>query len=131
MDKMLDLLNIEIIGIQSKLSAIKKHSDENKKLSRGSIVMMLEELAIRQEIELVGAESRKQAIMSVKRREEALYNQYEAYRDFKNDIERLNRNISRANSLPPWLPEKMGRIEHGEPLFNVIGDVTLHRLESK
>ncbi|HUT45199.1 MAG TPA: hypothetical protein VMX36_02895, partial [Sedimentisphaerales bacterium] len=60
MDKMLDVLNIEIAGIQSKLSAIKKYSEEKDVLQSQTLKLTLREMAIRQEIELVGAESRRQ-----------------------------------------------------------------------
>ena len=97
MDKMLDLLNIEIVGIQSKLAAIKKYSDENEGLGRGSLVMTLRELAIRQEIELVGAESRRQATMTVKNREEALYHLFQTLCDLEQEVRNLEGEVREAH----------------------------------
>lgn len=129
MDKMLDVLNIEIVGIQSKLSAINKHSQAKDVLQSQTLTLTLREMAIRQEIELVGAESRRQATMSVKRREEALYNQYEAFRDLKGEIDALSANIKRASSLSARIASELNRLEPGEPLFKVErNDVIVHRL---
>ena len=121
MDKMLDLLNIEIVGIQSKLSAIKKYSDENEAMGRGTLVMTLREMAIRQEIELLGAESRRQAIMTVKRREEALYSQYEAFRDLKNEIETLKSDVQHDQRELKRLDRDIDFLGPGELTFTIKG----------
>lgn len=95
MGKMLDVLNIEIVGIQSKLSAINKHSTQKDVLANQTLLLALKEMAILQEIELVGAESRRQAIMSVKRREETLYHQYESFHNLHNRSTTLKASIGR------------------------------------
>lgn len=127
MDKMLDVINIEIVGIQSKLSAINKHSQTKDVMQSQTLALTLREMAIRQEIELVGAESRRQAIMSVKRREEALYNQYEAFRDIKGEIGALSSDIKRASSLSSRIAGKLHGLARRERLFNVRSVVTVHR----
>lgn len=119
MDKMLDVLNIEIVGIQSKLSAINKYSEEKDVLRSQTLALTLREMAIRQEIELVGAESRRQAIMSVKRREEALYNQYEAYRDLKSEIETLEYTVKRDQELLDRIERELARLAPGELTFTI------------
>lgn len=121
MDKMLDVLNIEIVGIQAKLAAINKHSQAKDVQQSQTLALTLREMAIRQEIELVGAESRRQAIMSVKRREEALYNQYEEYRDLKAEVDDLTQNISRASSLSSEMSRELGRIEPGKRFVKLNG----------
>lgn len=117
MDRMLDVLNIEIAGIQSKLSAIKRYSDQNDVVGHQTLMYAVREMAIRQEIELVGAESRRQAIMSVKRREEALYNQYEAYRDLKDEIATLQNDITQDGRLRDRITNELGRLAPGKPPF--------------
>jgi len=84
MDKMLDVLQIEIAGIESKISAIKKYSVQNVK-GQQSLKLALREMAIREEIELVGAESRRQAIMNVKERQETLHDLYEKFLALKGE----------------------------------------------
>lgn len=120
MDKMLDVLNIEIAGIQSKLSAIKKHSKQEETLGRGTLVMALKEMEIREEIELVGAESRRQAIMSVKRREEALYSQYEAFHDLKGEIETLEADVKRYEAGLRSLAREIEFLGPGEQTFIIL-----------
>lgn len=119
MDKMLDVLNIEIVGVQSKLSAINKYSDQKDVLGSQTLTLTLREMAIRQEIELVGAESRRQAIMSVKRREEALYNQYEAYRDLKNEIVNLENSVTRDEELLQRIEIELARLAPGVLTFTI------------
>lgn len=121
MNKMLDVLNIEIAGIQSKLSAIKKYSDQKDVLLSQTLMLTLREMAIRQEIELVGAESRRQAIMTVKRREEALYSQYEAWRDLKTEIETLKANVKREERKLRDLDREIDFLGTGELTFIIDG----------
>lgn len=121
MDKMLDVLNIEIVGIQSKLSAISKYSDQKDVVQSQTLTLTLREMAIRQEIELVGAESRRQAIMSVKRREEALYSHYRAHDDLRNDTKSLENELGRNKRLLYRIEEQLSRLEPGDLTFT-IGD---------
>lgn len=120
MDKMLDVLNIEIVGIQSKLSAIKNYSSQSDVRNSETLSTTLKEMAIRQEIDLVGAESRRQAIMSVKRREEALYNQYEAYRDLKYEIVNLENSVTQDEELLDRIERELARLAPGELTFTIV-----------
>ena len=124
MDKMLDVLNIEIAGIQSKLSAIRKYSSQREIRDSETLSTTLKEMAIRQEIELVGAESRRQAIMGVKRREEALYNQYEAFRDLKSEIGTLEYSVKRDEKELKRLDNKIDFLGPGERTFIIEGPTT-------
>jgi hypothetical protein len=117
MDKMLDVLNIEIAGIQSKLSAIKKYSSQREVRDSETLSTTLKEMAIRQEIELVGAESRRQAIMGVKRREEALYSQYKAYLDLKSEIATLEGSVKQDGKEIRRLDQDIYFLGPGERTF--------------
>jgi hypothetical protein len=117
MDKMLDILNIEIVGIQSKLSAIKKYSSQSDVRNSETLSTTLKEMAIRQEIELVGAESRRQAIMGVKRREEALYSQYKAYLDLKSEIATLEGSVKQEGKEIRRLDQDIYFLGPGERTF--------------
>jgi hypothetical protein len=121
MDKMLDVLNIEIAGIQSKLSAIKKYSSQRDIRDSETLRTTLKEMAIRQEIELVGAESRRQAIMGVKRREEALYQQYVAFRDLKSEIGTLEYSVKQDEKELWQLDNHLDFFGPGERTFIIEG----------
>lgn len=121
MDKMLDLLNIEIVGIQSKLSAIKKYSDENDVLESSTLRLTLRELAIRQEIELVGAESRRQATMTVKRREEVLYHLFEALCDIEQEVRTLEDSVKQTENEIKRLDREIDHVGPGELTFYIDG----------
>ncbi len=124
MDKMLDVLNIEIAGIQSKLSAIRKYSSQREIRDSETLSTTLKEMAIRQEIELVGAESRRQAIMGVKRREEALYNQYETLRNLKSEIGTLENSVELDEKELKRLDNKIHFLGPGERTFIIVGPTT-------
>lgn len=128
MDKMLDVLNIEIAGIQSKLSAIRKYSSQREVRDSETLSTTLKEMAIRQEIELVGAESRRQAIMGVKRREEALYNQYEALRDLKSEIGTLEHSVELDEKELKRLDKKINFLGPGERTFIIEGAANLNQV---
>lgn len=128
MDKMLDVLNIEIAGIQSKLSAIKKYSSQRDVRDSETLRNTLKEMAIRQEIELVGAESRRQAIMGVKRREEALYHQYKAFRDLKSEIETLKNSVKRDEKELRRLDFDIDFLGPGERTFIIDGTARLNQV---
>lgn len=119
MDKMLDVINIEIVGIQSKLAAIKSYSNQNEVITHEALRYAVREMAIRQEVELVGAESRRQAIMSVKRREEALYSHYKAYNDLRNAITNLEYRDRRNTSLLNLIEGQLSRLEPGDLTFTI------------
>ena len=121
MDKMLDLLNIEIVGIQSKLSAIKKYEGENEVAGSDTLRLTLRELAIRQEIELVGAESRRQATMTVKKREEVLYHLYQTLCDLVQEVRNLEDNVRQAYEQIELLDRDIDHIGPGELTFFIDG----------
>ena len=128
MDKMLDVLNIEIAGIQSKLSAIRKYSSQREVRDSETLSTTLKEMAIRQEIELVGAESRRRAIMGIKRREEALYNQYEALRDLKSEIGTLEYSVKQDEEELKRLDNKINSLGPGERTFIIDGAANLNQV---
>ena len=121
MDKMLDLLNIEIVGIRSKLSAIKEYSDENDVLGSNTLRLTLRELAIRQEIELVGAESRQQATMTVKRREAVLYHLFEALCALEQEVRTLEDRVKQTEKEIKRLDRDIDHVGPGELTFYIDG----------
>ncbi len=121
MDKMLDLLNIEIVGIRSKLSAIMEYSDENDVRGSNTLRLTLRELAIRQEIELVGAESRRQATMAVKKREKALHSLFEALVHLEQEVSNLKRSVGQTEKEIRRLDQDIEFLGPGELTFYIDG----------
>ena len=132
MGKMLDVLNIEIVGIQSKLSAINKHSTQKDVLANQTLLLALKEMAILQEIELVGAESRRQAIMSVKRREETLYHQYESFHNLHNRSTTLKASIGRKQrDIADITKELTSRLSPGKWPFAINDKIRIRPISAR
>lgn len=117
MDRMLNVLNIEIVGIKSKISAIKKYSTQKDVLNSKTLTLTLREMSIREEIELAGAESRSHAIINVKERQEALYDLYEKSLTLKGESDDLTKSIKRDENNINMIEKELTRWVPGEPLF--------------
>lgn len=124
MDKMLDVLEIELAGIREKLGAINEYRKtpqdmqaimRRKNLPDGMLVK-LEQMFVEQTIELKSAEARKQAALKIRERDKIfldLFKQWESlYRtasELKNDFENAERERQRieerlAKPTPEMLP---------------------------
>ena len=121
MDKMLDTLDIEIVGIQSKLSVIKKYASQSEVRTSETLSTTLKEMAIREEIELAGAESRRQAIMDIKRRE--VYNQLEAYSDLSSKLDILDDIVRQDENELKRLEEDIDFLGPGERTFIIMRNI--------
>jgi len=116
MDKMLDLLDIEIDGINAKIAAIEHFQSQGLRMeSRDRLrQMMLEE-----KVELAGAQTRRQAVLKIKKREKDLYNLYsistnaaKELADLKNGLRRDEQGLkyakeNLANPGPYFLPPEI------------------------
>jgi hypothetical protein len=122
MNKMLDILNIEIVGIKSKISAIKKHSKQEEELGRGTLVMALKEMEIREEIELAGAESRRQAIINIKERQKILLDLHKRFLVLEQEAGELGGSINRYESNMKMIEKELNRWNSRELLFQVEND---------
>ena len=100
MDKMLDLLDIEIDGINAKIAAIEHFQSQGLVMeSRDRLrQMMLEE-----RVELAGAQTRRQAVLKIKKREKDLYDLYsistnaaKELGDLKNGLRRDEQSLKDA-----------------------------------
>ena len=119
MDRMLNVLNIEIVGIKSKISAIKKYSTQKDVLNSRTLTLTLREMAIREEIELVGAESRSRAITNAKERQEALYDLYGKSLTLKGESDDLTKSIKRDENNIKMIEKELTRWDPGELPFRV------------
>lgn len=89
MNKMLDTLNIEIAGIRAKISAIERYTSHKDVLNTPDLKGMLVQMSIRENIELIGAETRRKAILDGKKRQEYMYGLYNHRRDLGKECVRL------------------------------------------
>ncbi|UCF14850.1 MAG: hypothetical protein JSW59_15685, partial [Phycisphaerales bacterium] len=113
MGKMLDVLNVEIAGIQAKMSAINDYLTHGEGLT-SPLRNKLREMTVQEKIELVGAETRRHAILNIKKREEALYHLYDAWNKLDNEHKRLRRNLSEdKRKLTAIAREEKGLVDLG------------------
>ena len=96
MNKMLDTLNIEIAGIKAKISAIERYTSHRDVLNSLDLKSMLAQMTIRENIELIGAETRCKAILDGKKYREYLYGLYIHRMALVKECDRLRANSSRG-----------------------------------
>lgn len=92
MDKMLDLLDIEIDGINAKIAAIEHFQSQGLRMeSRDRLrQMMLEE-----KVELAGAQTRRQGVLKIKGREKRLSDLLSRRMDASNELYALTKGLRR------------------------------------
>ncbi len=96
MNKMLDTLNIEIAGSKAKISAIERYTSHKDVLNSPDLKGMLAQMSIRENIELIGAETRRKAILDGKKRREYLYGLYNHRMGLEKECVRLRNSSSRG-----------------------------------
>ena len=96
MNKMLDTLNIEIAGIKAKISAIERYTSHKDVLNSPDIKGMLAQMTIRENIEFIGAETRRKAILDGKKHREYLYGLYNHRRNLEKECVRLRDSSARG-----------------------------------
>lgn len=94
MNKMLDTLNIEIAGSKAKISAIERYASHKDVLNSPDLKGMLAQMSIRENIELIGAETRRKAILDGKKHREYLYGLYNHRMDLEKECIRLRNSSS-------------------------------------
>ncbi|KPL21506.1 MAG: hypothetical protein AMJ75_09850 [Phycisphaerae bacterium SM1_79] len=98
MNKMLDSLDIEIAGMKAKISAVDQYTrTHGHELSNSpELKSMLAQMSIRENIELIGAETRRRAILGSKKGREHLYGLYNHWRDLEKECNSLRISSDRA-----------------------------------
>jgi prefoldin subunit 5 len=91
MNKMLDVLNIEIAGLQAKLAAIEDY--RSKKNIGTEALAKLEQILCEQTIELAGALARKRAALEIRKREEEFYSLYTQWENTSYEVQGLKRDL--------------------------------------
>jgi chromosome segregation ATPase len=128
MNKMLDTLNIEIAGIKAKISAIERYTSHKDVLNSPDLKVMLAQMSIRENIELIGAETRRKAILNGKKYREYLYGLYNHRMDLEKECVRLrgssNRGARGLRAIEKELAELQASRAHS---FEVLGNtVTIY-----
>lgn len=121
MNRILDSLNIEIAGIEAKLSAVREYRGPRSLRLRKEHVTSeglakLEQILIEQTVELAGASARKKAVLDIQTREREFLNLYKKWEAASYAIGKLKGNLSSyeqkltevadklANPTPEMLP---------------------------
>lgn len=128
MNKMLDTLNIEIAGSKAKISAIERYASHKDVLISPDLKGMLAQMSIRENIELIGAETRRKAILDGKKQREYLYGLYNHRMDLEKECVRLRNSSSRGardlRAIEKELAELQASRAHS---FEVLGNtVTIY-----
>jgi len=117
MGKMLDIINVEIVGIQAKLSAIEEY--KSKPNVSAAVLVRLDEILCEQSIELAGTLARKKQATDSRARYQDVYNlhkQWETavyrYEKVRGDVLGSPRRLSKlkkrlADPTPDMLPPKV------------------------
>jgi len=117
MNKKLDALDIEIAGINAKLSAIEEYKSKKDVSVEG--LAKLEQILSEQIFELAGALARKKAALNIRKREEEFYNLFRQSDKLNGEVNRLivglntyEERLSKvkaklANPMPDMLPPKV------------------------
>lgn len=128
MNKMLDTLNIEIAGIKAKISAIERYTSHKDVLNSPDLKGMLAQMAIRENIELIGTETRRKAILNGKKRREYLYGLYNHRRDLEKECVRLRASSSRGARDLRAIEKELGELQASRAhSFEVVGNtVTIY-----
>jgi hypothetical protein len=115
MDKMLDVIAIELAGIREKMSVIneyrKTHQDtqailRREKLPEGMLVK-LEQMFVEQTIELKSAEAREQAAIKIRNRDKAFVDLYIQWKNLSGEVHNLKTNLESAENQVQEIEERL------------------------
>ena len=110
MDKMLDVLEIELAGIKEKLNSIEKYRMSkrlpSKRLS-DEIVDKLDQMLVEQMIELKSAEARQQAAIKIRDRDKAFIEMFDEWSNLNSEVYKLKANLENAEKHIKELEERL------------------------
>jgi len=104
MDKMLDVLEIELAGIREKMSIINEYRktpqdtqaiERRRKLPDG-MLLKLEQMFVEQTIELKSVEARKQAATKIRNRDKTFVELFIRWKNLKDEVFKLKANLESA-----------------------------------
>ena len=110
MDKMLDVLEIELAGIKEKLNSIEKYRMSKrlpgKRLS-DEIVDKLDQMLVEQMIELKSAEARQQAAIKIRDRDKAFIEMFDEWSNLNSEVYKLKANLESAEKQVREIEERL------------------------
>jgi hypothetical protein len=110
MDKMLDILEIDLAGIKEKLRSIEQYRSTrrlpDKRLS-DEVVDKLDQMLVEQMIELKSAEAREQAAIKIRDRDKAFVDLFIQRRNLKGEVYNLQANLEDSEKRVQEMEERL------------------------
>jgi len=115
MDKMLDILEIELAGIREKMSVINEYRktpqdtqaiERRRKLPDG-MLLKLEQMFVEQTIELKSVEARKQAATKIRDRDKAFVDLFSKWKNLSGEVFKLKANLENAEKQAKEIGERL------------------------
>ena len=110
MNRVLDSLAIEIIGIEAKLSAVERIKSQ-RKVSSIEGLAKLEEIKSEQTVELAGALARKKAALNIRERKEEFYGLHKQTFSLVGQVDSLKNSLMNYEQILTHVEEELARIE--------------------
>ena len=115
MDKMLDILEIELAGIREKMSVINEYRktpqdmqaiERRRQLPEG-MLLKLEQMFVEQTIELKSAEAREQAAIKIRNRDKTFVELFIRWKNLKDEVFKLKANLENAEKQAKEIEERL------------------------
>jgi len=114
MDKTLDILKIELAGIQEKLTSIEKYRI-SKRLGTHRFspetLDKLDQMFVEQMIELKSAEAREQAAIKIRDRDKAFVDLYLQWKNSSREVRNLKADLENSERIAQKIEEKLNNPE--------------------
>ena len=115
MDKMLDILEIDLAGIREKMAILHEYRktpqdmqaiDRRRKLPDG-MLLKLEQMFVEQTIELKSVEARKQAATKIRDRDKTFVELFIRWKNLKDEVFKLKANLENAERQVKEIEERL------------------------
>ncbi|MHC4324950.1 MAG: hypothetical protein ACYSUX_11835 [Planctomycetota bacterium] len=115
MDKMLDVLEIELAGIREKMTVINEYRktpqdmqaiERRRQLPEGMLVK-LEQMFVEQTIELKSAEARQQAAIKIRDRDKAFVDLFIQWKNLSGEVHNLKTNLKNSERRVQEIEERL------------------------
>jgi len=119
MDKMLDVIAIELAGIREKMSVIAEYRktpqdiqaiEQRRKLPEGMLVK-LEQMFVEQTIELKSAEAREKAAVMIRDRDKAFVDLFIQWKNLRGEVHNLKSNLENNERRSQEIEDRLNNPE--------------------
>ena len=110
MDKMLDILKIDLAGIKVKLSSIEQYRRTRRfpeKRFSDEVMDKLDQMLIEQMIELKSAEAREQAALNIRERDKAFVDMFIQWNNLSGEVHKLKSDLENAEKRVKEMEERL------------------------